>query len=96
MTAKAPAPRPWDIYRREGQQGRLLEPGWAGSLDDAELLYIVDRLQADPALAFSWGFRPGTKRRPAEAIRAVAMYGNPDVRGNNIKLARGHVPVLVA
>jgi hypothetical protein len=96
MVAKTPASRPWDAYRREGCCWQLLIPGWAGSLDDEELAYILHKLQEDDALSFWWGFRPGTKRRPIEAIKAVAMHGSPEVRGNNIRLARGHVPVLVA
>jgi hypothetical protein len=93
---KPPAQKPWTIYRREGQRGRLLEPGWAGILDDAELAYILSKLQADDTLSFWWGFRPGTKRRPVEAIRAVAMHGDPDVRGVNVKLVRRRAPLLVA
>jgi hypothetical protein len=96
MTAKAPAHKPWEVYRREGPRWRLLEPGWAGSLDDVELAYILHKLQSDDALSFWWGFRPQTKRRPIESIRAIAMHGSSEIRGVNVKLARGRVPVLVA
>jgi hypothetical protein len=81
------ATRPWDRYR--GQKGwQLLEPGWASMLTDGELEYIQRKLQADAALSFVWGFRPGAKMRSEAAIRRVAMYGDPDVRATNIKLAR--------
>jgi hypothetical protein len=94
VVAKPPAPKPWTIYRPEGPRWRLLEPGWPGQLDEDELAYILHKLQGDDALSFWWGFRPGTKMRPIEAIKAVAQHGDPDVRGINIKLARGRLPVL--
>jgi hypothetical protein len=81
--------RPWHRYREE-KQWKLLQPGWAGTLDDAELQFILTKLQTDPVLAYWWGFRGATKRRPIDAIKAVAMYGNPDVRGDNVKLVRKH------
>ena len=79
--------KPWDKYRKEVQH-RLLIPGWPGTLDDAELAYVQRRLRVDDALSFAWGFRPGQKTRSESAIRRIAMYGDPDCRGTNIKLAR--------
>ena len=67
---------------------RLLEPGWAGDLGDDELAYIQQELQRDKKLAYQWGFAPAQKTRPAEAIRRVAMDGDPDHRSINVPLAR--------
>jgi hypothetical protein len=79
--------RPWEQYRREAR-GRLLEPGYAGFLDDDELAYIQEKLKANPDLAFWWGWRPGQKSRAEAAIRRVVMYDDPNRRATNIKLAR--------
>jgi hypothetical protein len=79
--------RPWHKYRQE-KQWKLLEPGFAGFVHDDELAYIQGHLQADDALSFAWGFRPGQKTRSEAAIRRVAVHGDPDCRGTNIKLAR--------
>jgi hypothetical protein len=90
MVTAPPKPtrdKPWHQYRREPQY-RLLEPGYAGQLDDGELAYVQARLKADDALSFWWGFRPGQKRRAEAAIQRVAMDGDPETRGNNVKLAR--------
>jgi hypothetical protein len=96
MTTAPPKPqqasKPWHKY--QGKAGnlpwKLLEPGWGGSLDDDELQFILSKLQADPMLAYWWGFRGATKRRSIDAIKAVAMHGNPYVRGDNVKLVRKH------
>lgn len=77
--------RPWEKY---GPEGRLLEPGYAGLLDDDELAYIQETLRANLDLAYWWGWRPGQKSRSEAAIRRVAMYGDPEYRATNIKLAR--------
>jgi hypothetical protein len=79
--------KPWAICASD-PLGKLLEPGYAGSLDDDELAYIQEKLRANPDLAFWWGWRPGQKSRAEAAIRRVAMYGDPDCRATNIKLAR--------
>ena len=67
---------------------RLREPGWAGELNDDELAYIRRELLQDKKLAYRWGFAPSQKTRPAEAIRRVAMHGDPDHRSSNVALAR--------
>ena len=59
-----------DFYARN-----LLEPGWAGELDRAELAYIKSQLRQSPSLRRRWGFRPTAKRLPEARIRAVAMHG---------------------
>jgi hypothetical protein len=87
--------KPWYRYRRE-PNWKLLEPGWGGQLDDSELAFIQAKLNADEALSYWWGFRPKTKRRPVEAIKAVAMRGDPDVRARNMKLVRPHQHPIAA
>ena len=63
---------PWLLeYYREG----LLEPGWAGELDDVELQYIKSELSKSRSLRRRWGFRPSAKRFSEDRIRAVAMDG---------------------
>jgi hypothetical protein len=66
---------------------QLKEPAWAGDLDDDEVHYIQTMLLADPRLARRWGFRPGQKTRSEEAIRRVAMWGDPDSVAHNRALA---------
>lgn len=63
---------PWLLeYYKEG----LLEPGWAGELDDVELGYIKSELRKSPALRRKWGFRPTARRLSESRIRDVAMNG---------------------
>jgi hypothetical protein len=91
LTSTSPKPKspdkPWLQYRREAQH-RLLEPGWAGSLDDEELAYILDRLKAADQLSYWCGFRPKAKRRSIEAIRKVSQSGDPEIRSHNSRLVR--------
>jgi hypothetical protein len=99
--AKPPKDKPWAKYRHEvSGQGRLrwklLEPGWAGSLDPDEVSYIQEKLKADPMLAYWWGYRPGQRSRPVSAIEKVAMYGSPEVRSENVKLTRVRQPLAAA
>ena len=79
--------RPWEQYQGT-RDYLLLEPGWAGVVDDDELAFIQQTLKQDPALSFSWGFRPGQKTRSAVGIRRVAEHGDPDNRAHNRSLAR--------
>ena len=67
---------------------RLLKPGWAGELAEDELANIQGELLADKKLSYQWGFAPAQKTRPLEAIRRVAMDGDPERRSVNIPLAR--------
>ena len=85
--------KPWRSYHKES--GKLLEPGWAGPLDDGELEYILARLREDDSLSYWWGFRPGQKSRSSAAIQRVALYGDPDTRRINVKLARSRRPMIV-
>jgi hypothetical protein len=63
---------PWqlELYRE-----KLLEPGWAGDVDDVELDYIKCELRKSASLRRRWGFRPSAKRLSDSHIRAVAMDG---------------------
>jgi hypothetical protein len=62
--------------------------GGGGELTDEEVAYIQAALLTDDALSLKWGFRPSQKTRPVEAIRRVAMFGDPDNRRANMVLAR--------
>jgi len=75
---------PWllNIYKE-----KLLEPGWAGELDAAELEYIRSELRKSPSLRRRWGFRPSAKRLPEKRIRYAAMYGVSG-RGAGFSFAR--------
>jgi hypothetical protein len=88
-SASGGAEKPWHRYRKE-KRWKLLQPGWGGQLDESELEFILSKLQADPMLSYWWGFRPRAKRRPLEAIKAVAMSGDPAVRSHNVVLVRAH------
>ncbi len=63
---------PWFL---EFYKEKLLEPGWAGELDDVEFEYVKSELMKSPSLRRRWGFRPRAKRLSESRIRAVAMYG---------------------
>lgn len=64
-----------DPYLLEFYRENLLEPGWAGELDDVELEYIKSHLKQSASLRRRWGFRPSAKRFSESHIRAVAMDG---------------------
>jgi hypothetical protein len=63
---------PWllEYYRKS-----LLEPGWAGELDNVELAYVKSKLMKSRSLKRRWGFRPSAKRLSESRIRTAAMYG---------------------
>ena len=75
--------------KTEGVDPRLFEPGWAGNLEPDEYDSVRENLISDANLAFLWGFKRKRRRRPQEAIRRVAIYGNPDSRTDNLELVRG-------
>ena len=57
---------------------RILEPGFAGELDNEEVSYIWGHIAADLKIAHAWGIKSRQMRRsnvPREHIRMVAMYG---------------------
>jgi hypothetical protein len=62
---------PWLLeYYKES----LLEPGWAGELDNVEFAYVKSELAKSRSLKQRWGFRPSARRLSEGRIRAVAMY----------------------
>ena len=67
---------------------KLLEPGYWGSLEDEELEIIQRALENNPKLSFAWGFQPVQKSRAPDAIRRVAMWGDPNDREINTKVIR--------
>jgi hypothetical protein len=66
----AAEPKLLEYYRRS-----LLEPGWAGDLDNVEFAYVKSELTKSRSLKQRWGFRPSVRRLSEGRIRAVAMYG---------------------
>jgi hypothetical protein len=79
--------RPWRRYRKE-KHWKLLQPGWAGTLDDDELAYILAHLKADEKLQIWWGIPPRWKSLPEEVIKRIAIAGSDEDQGHNRKLAR--------
>ncbi len=67
---------------------KLLEPGYWGTLEEEELEFIQKALENNPKLSFAWGFQPVQKSRAPEAIRRVAMWGDPKDREINTKVIR--------
>jgi len=67
---------------------RLLGPGWAGDISDDEVFFIQEELLRDKKLAYQWGFAPSRRTRPADAIRRVALEGDPNHRNANVSLTR--------
>ena len=93
MTQAPPKPkeqaRPWMVYKKsDGSRDKLYEPGWAGTLDDDEVERLQQALTKDSDLAYWWSWKPGMKRRAVEAIKRVAMHGDPDNRSHNVRLVR--------
>ena len=70
----------------------LLEPGWAGQLNDKEVTYIQQALAEDRKLSSRWGLPPRWKNRPAEMIRRVAQDGDPLNYHHNRDLTRRASP----
>lgn len=91
MVASAPKsakPRQQLLIPTPSGDPRLLEPGWAGEIADDELDFIRGTLFRDSKPARLWGFRPSQKNRADEAVRRVAMDGDPDSTAHNRGLAR--------
>ena len=66
---------------------RLLGPGWGGDISDEEVIFIRQELLKDRRLAYQWGFIPSHSTRPTDAIRRIAMEGDPERRSANVPLA---------
>ena len=53
----------------------LLEPGWPGEVNRAELSYIKRELKLSSSLRRRWGFRPSAKQFSDKRLRDVARNG---------------------
>jgi len=94
MLQGAPKPKPegppvrQTLLPEPSRDYRLLEPGFAGELGPDEVEYIRDQLVRDKRLARLWGFKPSSKRRPEQAIRALALQRDPSSGRINAELVR--------
>ena len=77
------------LNKKSVRDYRLLEPGWAGELEDDQVAYIRAALHDDPDLAYQWGFKRSSKRFPADIIRRIAKRGDADHRTVNVHLVKG-------
>ena len=77
------------IEKKHVKDYRLLEPGWAGDLEDDQVAYIRTALHDDPDLAYKWGFKRRTKRFTDDLIRLIADKGDADHRMVNVQLVKG-------
>ena len=77
------------LNKRGVKDYRLLEPGWAGELEDDQVAYIRSALHDDPELAYQWGFKRSTKRFNTDIIRRIAEKGDADHRMVNVNLVKG-------
>ncbi len=86
MTMVATKPRAAAPKKR--RKNKLIQPGWAGALTDEELEYLQKLLSQRPQVAELWGFPLGAKTFSEQAVRRVAMWGEPDDPDLNGKLTR--------
>ena len=77
------------LNRKAARDYRLLEPGWAGELEDDQVAYIRDALHDDPDLAYLWGFKRSAKRFSTDIIRKVALRGDANLRTVNMNIVKG-------
>jgi hypothetical protein len=95
LPAKERDDRPWRQYRHE-PNWRLLEPGFAGFLSDAELAFIIKHLEADLSLRAWWGMPARWKGIPKQVIKRLALEGSPENLSFNRTLARPRRPSRAA
>ncbi len=62
---------------------KLLIPGWAGDLSDAEFQFIKDQLKGKARLRSKWGFTHDCKRIPEKKVRKTAMAEPQDCKNGN-------------
>ncbi len=67
------------LTKKSARDYRLLEPGWAGELEDDQVAYIRTALHDDPDLAYLWGFKRSAKRFNSDIIRRVALKGDANL-----------------
>jgi hypothetical protein len=77
------------LTKKSARDYRLLEPGWAGELEDDQVAYIRTALHDDPDLAYQWGFKRSAKRFSSDVIRRVALKGDANHRMINVHLVKG-------
>ena len=77
------------LNKKAARDYRLLEPGWAGELEDDQVAYIRDALHDDPDLAYLWGFKRSAKRFSSDVIRRVALKGDANLRTVNMNIVKG-------
>ena len=77
------------LNKKNVKDYRLLEPGWAGELEDDQIAYIRTALHNDPDLAYQWGFKRSTKRFNSDIIRRIAEKGDANHRMVNVHLVKG-------
>ena len=77
------------LTKKSARDYRLLEPGWAGELEDDQVAYIRTALHDDPDLAYQWGFKRSAKRFSSDVIRRVALKGDANHRMVNVHLVKG-------
>ena len=77
------------LKKRGTMDYRLLEPGWAGELDDEQIAYIRNALYNDPDLAYQWGFRRASKNFSDDMLRRIAARGDAKHRMINAHLVKG-------
>ncbi len=61
-----------------GRDTRVLDPGWAGELSDAEVAYIQQELKRSKRLWRRWGYLGAMLKGvtiPAATIRRIAKHG---------------------
>ena len=66
---------------------RILEPGWAGEPEPAELQFLTEKLARDRRFAAKWGFTTYVTQQLDWAILQVAMWGDPEQKALNAALA---------
>ena len=74
---------------------RLLQPGYWGQLEDEEVEFIQVKLLDNQNLSVAWGFKPMQKSHSPDAIRRVAMWGDPKDPAANTKLIRRNKNALM-
>jgi len=72
---------------------KLLEPGWAGQLDDAEAAYVADQLTKNKALRTLWHCRAVTHRRKISPEMAKTITEKLSGIGAGQNDGRGPAPM---
>lgn len=77
-------PRLHDLYCK-----KLLEPGWAGEVNNAEAAYIAQELKESPTLRRLWQVAQFTRQRkaitPPIAKRLCRWWADRNARGDGVQ-----------